>query len=142
MKKIALATLLGFSFLVAADDVDTPLKAQYRELQAFSQFGSDLDADTKARLDRGERIVEILKQGQASPLSVAEQVIIIYAANKGYLKEIDIKDIPEFEKQLFKFLEGAYPNLGKSMIEHNDIIQRTALWMFGIVIGQGHHFNG
>lgn len=95
--------------------------SQYRELQAFSQFGSDLDADTKARLDRGERIVEILKQGQASPLSVAEQVIIIYAANKGYLKEIDIKDIPEFEKQLFKFLEGAYPNLGKSMIEHNDI---------------------
>ena len=81
--------------------------SQYRELQAFSQFGSDLDADTKARLDRGERIVEILKQGQASPLSVAEQVIIIYAANKGYLKEIDIKDIPEFEKQLFKFLEGA-----------------------------------
>ena len=56
--------------------------SQYRELQAFSQFGSDLDADTKARLDRGERIVEILKQGQASPLSVAEQVIIIYAANK------------------------------------------------------------
>ena len=95
--------------------------SQYRELQAFSQFGSDLDADTKARLDRGERIVEILKQGQASPLSVSEQVIIIYAANKGYLKEINIKDIPEFEKELFRFLEGSYPNLGKSMIEHNDI---------------------
>ncbi len=95
--------------------------SQYRELQAFSQFGSDLDADTKARLDRGERIVEILKQNQASPLSVEEQVVIIYAANNGYLQDIEVEHVQQFEKELFDFMKEHYPAFGTKMIEENDI---------------------
>lgn len=95
--------------------------SQYRELQAFSQFGSDLDADTKARLDHGERIVEILKQEQTSPLKVEEQVMIIYAANHGYLKEVEIEHIRAYEKGLFKFMQESYPKLGASMIDQNNI---------------------
>lgn len=95
--------------------------SQYRELQAFSQFGSDLDADTKARLDQGERIVEILKQEQNSPFKVEEQVMIIYAANHGYLKEVELEKIREYEKGLFSFMRENYPDLGTSMIEENNI---------------------
>lgn len=95
--------------------------SQYRELQAFSQFGSDLDADTKARLDQGERIVEILKQEQNSPFKVEEQVMIIYAANHGYLKEVELEKIHEYEKGLFTFMRENYPDLGTSMIEENTI---------------------
>lgn len=95
--------------------------SQYRELQAFSQFGSDLDVDTKARLDHGERIVEILKQEQTSPLKVEEQVMIIYAANHGYLKEVEIEHIRAYEKGLFKFMQESYPKLGTSMIDQNNI---------------------
>lgn len=95
--------------------------SQYRELQAFSQFGSDLDADTKARLNQGERIVEILKQEQNSPFKVEEQVMIIYAANHGYLKEVELEKIREYEKGLFSFMRENYPDLGTSMIEENNI---------------------
>ena len=74
--------------------------SQYRELQAFSQFGSDLDADTKARLAKGERIVELLKQPQGSPLKVEDQVIIIYAVTNDYLKEVPTAAMAEYQKQL------------------------------------------
>ena len=85
--------------------------AQYRELAAFSQFGSDLDADTKARLAKGERIVEILKQGQNAPLPVWYQVIIIYAATKQYLLDIAVEDVLAFEKGLFRFVDEKYPEV-------------------------------
>jgi F-type H+-transporting ATPase subunit alpha len=79
--------------------------SQYRELQGFAQFGSDLDADTKARLAQGERIVEILKQNRNSPVAVEKQVAIIYAAINGYLKEIAVSDINEYERSLYAFLD-------------------------------------
>ena len=79
--------------------------AQYRELAAFSQFGSDLDADTKEKLDQGERIREVLKQGQYVPQPVWYQVIIIYAATKKYLLDIPVEDVLEFEKGLFAFID-------------------------------------
>jgi F-type H+-transporting ATPase subunit alpha len=81
--------------------------SQYRELQAFAQFGSDLDKDTKARLAKGERIVEVLKQGQSSPLNVEKQVVIIYAVINNYLVEIPPKKVADYESELFRWLDGS-----------------------------------
>ena len=80
------------------------LYSQYRELQSFAQFGSDLDADTKSRLDQGARIVEVLKQGRNSPIAVELQVAIIYAVVNNMLKEIAVEDISRFEGELFEYL--------------------------------------
>jgi len=85
------------------------LYAQYRELQAFSQFGSDLDADTKARLALGERIVEVLKQKRSAPAEVGCQVAIVYAVINGYLNDIEPKDVQDYEAKLFDTLRNRYP---------------------------------
>jgi len=82
------------------------LYSQYRELQSFAQFGSDLDADTKARLALGERIVAVLKQKNNAPKEVAQQVCIIYAVTHGYLNNIPVEKIPEFEKQLEEHMDN------------------------------------
>ena len=82
------------------------LYSQYRELQSFAQFGSDLDADTKSRLALGERIVAVLKQKNNSPKEVAQQVCILYAVTHGYLASIDVEEIPEFEKRLEEHMEN------------------------------------
>ena len=82
--------------------------SQYRELQSFAQFGSDLDADTKARLALGERIVEVLKQGRNAPVRVGCQVAIVYAAIKGFLDAVAIKDVREYEERLFAKLENQH----------------------------------
>ena len=81
------------------------LYSQYRELQSFAQFGSDLDADTKARLDQGARIVEVLKQGQNAPVPVEKQVAIIYAVTKGILSKVDTADVRAYEAGLFTYLD-------------------------------------
>ena len=83
------------------------LYSQYRELQSFAQFGSDLDADTKARLALGERIVAVLKQRNNAPAEVAHQVCIIYAVTKGYLNDIEVDQIPEFERRLGEFMDNS-----------------------------------
>ncbi|MFL2797234.1 MAG: F0F1 ATP synthase subunit alpha [Rhodobacterales bacterium TMED271] len=87
--------------------------AQYREMAAFAQFGSDLDASTQALLNRGARLTELLKQPQYSPLTNAEQVIVIYAGTKGYLDKIDVKEVTSFEKNLVNYLRSE----GKSLVE-------------------------
>ena len=79
--------------------------SQYRELQSFAQFGSDLDADTKARLAQGARIVEVLKQDQNSPVPVEKQVAILYAVTKGYLESVAVEDVHEYETGLYTFLD-------------------------------------
>ena len=84
------------------------LYSQYRELQAFAQFGSDLDADTKARLALGERIVEVLKQGRNSPVRVGCQVAIVYAVINGYLNDIPVSAVKEYERTLYELLESRY----------------------------------
>ena len=84
------------------------LYSQYRELQAFAQFGSDLDADTKARLALGERIVEVLKQGRNSPVRVGCQVAIVYAVINGYLNDTPVKAVKEYERTLYELLENKY----------------------------------
>ncbi len=87
------------------------LYSQYRELQSFAQFGSDLDADTKQRLALGERIVAVLKQKNNSPKEVAQQVCIIYAVTKGYLTNIPVEQIPEFEKRLEEHMENRHSDV-------------------------------
>ena len=80
--------------------------SQYRELQGFAQFGSDLDADTKARLAQGERIVEVLKQNRNSPVPVEKQVAILYATTHDFLKEVAVPDIAEYERGLYEYLDA------------------------------------
>ena len=87
------------------------LYSQYRELQSFAQFGSDLDADTKARLALGERIVAVLKQKNNAPKEVAQQVCIIYAVTHGYLNSIPVEKIPEFEKQLEEHMDNYHASV-------------------------------
>ena len=87
------------------------LYSQYRELQSFAQFGSDLDADTKSRLALGERIVAVLKQKNGSPKEVAQQVCIIYAVTHGYLSTIPVEKVPEFEKRLEEHMDNYHPHV-------------------------------
>ena len=89
--------------------------AQYRELAAFAQFGSELDADTKEKLDQGVRIKEILKQPQYKPMPVEYQVIIIYAATKKYLLDIPVEGILEFQSNLFEYIDTKYPEIPESI---------------------------
>jgi F-type H+-transporting ATPase subunit alpha len=95
--------------------------AQYRSLAAFAQFGSDLDKASQAQLARGIRMVEILKQGQYSPLSVEKQVIVIYAATNGYLDDLEISDCLPFEQGLLRFLDNSHPQLGKKVLEKKQL---------------------
>jgi len=91
--------------------------AQYRELAAFAQFGSDLDKATQAQLNRGRRLVEILKQPQYQPLAVEKQVAIIYAATKGFLDPVPIEDVQRYEEELYRFVETRYPNVFTGIAE-------------------------
>ena len=91
--------------------------AQYRELAAFSQFASDLDKETKAQLDRGIRMVETLKQPQYSPLLVQEQVMVIYTAAKGYLVDIPVEKVVEFQTDFLKFMRTQHPEVAQKIIE-------------------------
>lgn len=86
-------------------------QAQFRELEAFSKFGSDLDAATKSVLDKGARNVEILKQGQFSPVAVEKQVAIIYAGTKGLLRNIPVNRVKTFEEEYIQQLEQRYPEV-------------------------------
>ena len=97
------------------------LYSQYRELQSFAQFGSDLDADTKSRLDQGARIVEVLKQGRNSPIAVELQVAIIYAVVNNMLKEIAVEDISRFESELFEYLTAVKGELLRSIRETGNL---------------------
>ncbi|MDO5149421.1 MAG: F0F1 ATP synthase subunit alpha [Oscillospiraceae bacterium] len=101
------------------------LYSQFKELQSFSQFGSDLDQDTKERLDKGERIVEVLKQGRNSPVTVENQVIIIYAVVNDYLKDIPIELISDFETELFRFVDESHPDIISSISETKELTKEN-----------------
>src|SRR6185436_3415611 len=91
--------------------------AQYRELAAFAQFGSDLDKATQAQLNRGKRLVEILKQGQYEPLPFSKQIMIIYAGTNGFLDDLAVEDVKAFEHDLNKYLETVNPGILKTIME-------------------------
>lgn len=101
------------------------LYSQYRELQSFAQFGSDLDKDTKARLDQGARIVEVLKQDRNSPIPVELQVAIIYAAVNNLLRDIEVSDISSFEGELFEYLTASKPDLLREIRESGKLTEET-----------------
>ena len=106
MKKIAGTLKLAYS--------------QYRELAAFSQFGSDLDEDTKRRLAQGQRIVEVLKQDEHNPITVENQVIIIYAVINNLLADIELEDIKRFEAELYSYMDSVHPEIIKKILNAED----------------------
>jgi F-type H+-transporting ATPase subunit alpha len=95
--------------------------AQYRELAAFAQFGSDLDRATQAQLNRGQRLTEVLKQDQFSPISVEKQILIIFAGTHGYFDDLAVSDCLPFEKGLYEFLDASYPGLGKKILQKKEL---------------------
>ena len=99
--------------------------AQYRELKGFSQFGSDIDKDTKERLENGMLLMEILKQGQYQPVAVEHQVMIIYAAVKGHLAGIAPSQVKRFEKELYQYMDTNYPHVGKAIADTGKLEAET-----------------
>ena len=121
---ISVSRVGGAAQIKAMKKVSGTLKlaySQYRELQAFSQFGSDLDADTRASLEQGARIVEVLKQQQNSPIKVENQVIIIFTVINKLLLDVPLDKIQEFEKELFEYIESNYPQIISSIKEVKDV---------------------
>jgi len=125
---ISVSRVGGSAQIKAMKKVSGSLKllySQYRELQAFSQFGSDLDKDTKDRLAQGERIVEVLKQNRNSPLPVEHQVVIIYAVVNNYLKKIAVEDVKDFEHDLFDYVESAHPDVCGNIRSTGELSKET-----------------
>ncbi len=114
----------GSAQIKAMKKIAAPIRvelAQYRELAAFAQFGSELDADTTEKLAQGERIREMLKQPQYKPMPVEYQVMIIYAATKKYLLDVPVADILRFEQELFEFVDTKYPEIPESIRSQKEI---------------------
>lgn len=118
----------GAAQIRAMKKISGPIRielAQYRELAAFSQFSSDLDSETKAQLAQGERIREVLKQNQYNPMPVENEVIIIYAATKKYLLDIETEEILEFEKSLLEYIDTRYPEVPEAIRTEGVISDET-----------------
>ena len=118
----------GAAQIKAMKKIAAPIRvelAQYRELAAFAQFGSELDTDTKEKLAQGERIKEILKQPQYKPMPVEYQVIIIYVATNKYLLDVPVEDITRFESELFEFLDTRYPEIPSAIKTEKVISEKT-----------------
>jgi F-type H+-transporting ATPase subunit alpha len=123
---ISVSRVGGSAQIKSMKKVAGPLKllySQYKELAAFAQFGSDLDEDTKNRLAQGERIVEVLKQGEHQPLAVANQVMMIHAVTNDLLADIPVNNIARFEKELYEYVDANYPQIGKKILENGDFAQ-------------------
>jgi len=116
--------------------------AQYRELAAFAQFGSDLDKSTQQTLSRGARLVELLKQGRYAPLSVEDQVVAIFAGTKGYLDEVEVEDVLPFRDGLLDFVRSAYPEIG-STIATEKVLSDATIEKLSVAIKEfGESFVG
>ncbi|MBR6851344.1 MAG: F0F1 ATP synthase subunit alpha [Lachnospiraceae bacterium] len=115
--------------------------AQYRELAAFSQFGSELDADTKERLAQGERIREMLKQPQYKPMPVEYQIIIIYAATKKYLLDVAVGDIQRFESELFEYIDTKYPEIPESIRTEKEMSKEIEEKLIKAIESFKNHFE-
>ena len=95
--------------------------AQYREMAAFAQFGSDLDAATQRQIARGSRLVELLKQGQYQPMPVEKQVLVIYAGTNGFVDQIEPENLLRYQNELFEFVESQHPDLLPAIVEKGQI---------------------
>src|SRR5581483_4667885 len=99
--------------------------AQFRELAAFAQFASDLDRATRAQLERGLRMTEVLKQHQYQPMPVAQQVEIIWAATNGYLDDVPVEKVKAWENEFHRFMEASYPRIAQTITEKKDLDEPT-----------------
>ena len=118
----------GSAQIKAMKKIAAPIRielAQYRELAAFAQFGSELDADTTEKLRQGERIREILKQPQYEPMPVEKQVIIIYAATRKYLIDLAVSDVLRFQDELFEYIDTKYPEIPSAIAETKQLDEDT-----------------
>jgi F-type H+-transporting ATPase subunit alpha len=97
--------------------------AQFRELQAFAQFGSDLDRATQAQLARGQRLVEVLKQPQYQPMNIENQVLVIWAASNGFTDDIPVEDVRRFEAELLRFVENSHPGVLQAIREKKSLTE-------------------
>lgn len=125
---ISVSRVGGNAQIKAMKKVSSSIKlelAQYTELASFSQFGSDLDAETKERLEHGEILLEILKQSQYQPVAVEHQVMIIYAAINKYLSDIGVENVKAFEKGLYDFIDTHYPEVGKTIRQTGQMDEAT-----------------
>lgn len=125
---ISVSRVGGNAQIKAMKKVSGTLKlaySQYRELQSFAQFGSDLDQDTKERLAMGERIVEVLKQGRNSPVSVEHQVLILYAVTKGYLSKVNTEEIRRYETELYEYVDLNYGQIPKGIRETGELTKEN-----------------
>ncbi|MFL5626554.1 MAG: F0F1 ATP synthase subunit alpha, partial [Ktedonobacteraceae bacterium] len=91
--------------------------AQFRELAAFAQFASDLDKATRSRIERGQRLTEVLKQGQYQPIPVEKQVMIIYAATRGYLDDVPLDKVSAWEAAFYRYMDANHPEIGQEIVE-------------------------
>ncbi|MBR4168415.1 MAG: F0F1 ATP synthase subunit alpha [Lachnospiraceae bacterium] len=118
----------GAAQIKAMKKIAAPIRtelAQFRELAAFAQFGSELDADTKEKLAQGERIREVLKQPQYQPMPVEFQVIMIYVVTKKYLLDVDVEKVTRFEKEFFEYIKTNYPEIPASIRDTKEISEET-----------------
>ena len=125
---ISVSRVGGDAQIKAMKQVSSKLKlelAQYRELASFSQFGSDIDKETKARLDHGRVLMEVLKQGQYHPMDVQDQVISLYAASHGYMEDVPIAEIKKFEADLLEYMHNHYPEVGETIAKTGKLSEET-----------------
>ena len=109
--------------------------AAFRELAAFAQFGSDLDKATQARLDRGRRLREVLKQPQFSPVPVANQIVVIYAATNGYADEVQLEDMAKWENELNRYIDNSHPDLLSAILEEKQLTDKIEEQLKGALKG-------
>ena len=115
--------------------------AQYREMAAFAQFGSDLDASTQQLLNRGSKLTELLKQKQYSPMTVAEQVISVFCGVKGYLDDIDLKDIADFENRIIERCKSDKPELIQSILSSGKLEEETEKTLIEVITNLNKNFK-
>jgi F-type H+-transporting ATPase subunit alpha len=121
---ISVSRVGGNAQMKAMRKVAGPLRlelAQYRAMAAFAQFASDLDAATKKQLDRGERLVEVMKQGQYAPLTVERQTAIIYAAVNGHLDALPVNAVQRYERELYAYLDAKHPEVLTAIREKREL---------------------
>ena len=115
--------------------------AQYREMAAFAQFGSDLDASTQKLLNRGSKLTELLKQKQYSPMTVAEQVISVFCGVKGYLDDVELKDIAEFESKIIQKCKSEKSEILESVLSSGKLEEDTEKSLVEVIMDLKKNFN-
>lgn len=127
----------------AMKEIASPIRvelAQYRELQAFAQFGSELDPETKEKLDQGERIQEMLKQPRYEPMAVEYQVILLYAVTRRYLQEILVEQVQEFEKYLLEYVDANRPDIPKTIAKEKELTKELEQELHSVIVACREQF--